>query len=113
MVYEELAPTGTSVQDDVAQAQQAQREKNTSCEGILVRRGQIWEDLDTQQNERHVVIESVADGEARVRDHYGTKHSTLSVSRMHRHSAGLRLVSPCELKYGAPKAPSDEMRESR
>lgn len=54
------------------------------------------------------MFESVAGGEAQVRDHYGTKHSTLSVSRMHRHSTGFRLVEPGELKYGAPAASSDE-----
>ncbi|MFC9755176.1 hypothetical protein [Streptomyces sp. NPDC056921] len=99
-----------SAQDDDAQAQ---REKNTTCKGILVRRGQIWESLDTRQSNRYVVIESVADGEAQVRDRYGTNHSTLRVSRMHRHATGWRLVGPGELKYGALKAPSDETRESR
>ncbi|WP_307527407.1 hypothetical protein [Streptomyces umbrinus] len=105
-------PTDTSAQDDDAQAQ-AQQEKNTTREGILVRRGQIWEDLDTRQSKRRVVVESVADGEAQVRDHYGTKHSTISASRMHRHSTGFRLVEPGELKYGAPTASSDEKTESR
>ncbi|MEV8601046.1 hypothetical protein AB0465_14330 [Streptomyces griseoviridis] len=99
------AATDTSTQDEDAQAQQ---EKNTTREGMLVRRGQIWEDLGTRQSKRHVVIESVADGEARVRDHYGTKHSTLSISRMHRHSMGFRLVESGELKYGVPTVPSDE-----
>ncbi|MFJ4622219.1 hypothetical protein [Streptomyces sp. NPDC088812] len=104
------AATSTSAQDDDAQAQQ---EKNTTREGILVRRGQIWEDLDTRQSKHRVVIESVADGEAQARDHYGTKHTTLSVSRMYRHSTGFRLVEPGELKYGAPTASSDEKTESR
>ncbi|MFF8918027.1 hypothetical protein ACF08M_33175 [Streptomyces sp. NPDC015032] len=99
------AATDTSTQNDDAQGQQ---EKNTTREGILVRRGQIWEDLDTRQSKRRVVIESIADGEARVRDHYGTKHSTLSVSRMHRHSTGFRLVEPGELKYGVQTISSDE-----
>ncbi|MEU3049073.1 hypothetical protein ABZ705_21630 [Streptomyces sp. NPDC006984] len=99
------AATDTSTQDEDAQAQQ---EKNTTREGVLVRRGQIWEDLDTRQSKRRVVVESVADGEAQVRDHYGTKHSTLSVSRMHRHSTGFRLVEPGELKYGVPTVSSDE-----
>lgn len=99
-----------SAQDDDAQAQQ---EKNTTCEGILVHRGQIWENLDTRQSNRHVIIESVADGEAQVRDHYGTNQSTLSVSRMHRHSTGLRLVDPGGLKYGARTASSDEKTENR
>lgn len=101
----DAVPTYTSAQDDDAQAQQ---EKNTTREGILVRQGQIWEDLDTRQSKRRVVIESVADGEAQVRDHYGTKRSTLSVSRMHKHSTGFRLVEPGELKYGVPTASSDE-----
>ncbi|MFJ6141379.1 hypothetical protein [Kitasatospora sp. NPDC092286] len=106
----DVPPADASAQDDDAQAQ---REKNTTCEGILVRRGQIWENLDNGQSNRHVVIESVADGEAQVRDHYGTKCSTLSVFRMHTHPTGLRLVSPGELKYGAPKAPSGEKTDSR
>ncbi|MFE6939627.1 hypothetical protein [Streptomyces chartreusis] len=84
------------------------QEKNTTREGILVRRGQIWEDLDTRQNQRRVVIGSVADGEAQVRDHYGTRRSTISVSRMHKHSTGFRLVEPGELKYGVPTVSSDE-----
>ncbi|MCM2392648.1 hypothetical protein [Streptomyces albipurpureus] len=109
-MHEEIASTDASAHDDDTQAQ---REKNTTCEGILVRRGLIWQNLDTRQSNRHVVIESVADGEVLVRDHYGTKRSTLSVSRMHTHSSGLRLVSPGELKYGAPKAPSGETCESR
>ncbi|MCX5103502.1 hypothetical protein [Streptomyces sp. NBC_00439] len=106
----DAVPTDASAQDDDAQVQQ---EKNTTREGILVRPGQIWEDLDTRQNQRRVVIESVADGEAQVRDHYGTMHSTPSVSRMHMHSTGFRLVEPGELKYGAPTASSDEKTESR
>lgn len=106
----DAVPTDTSAQDDDAQAQQ---EKNTTREGILVRRGQIWEDLDTRQSKRRVVVESVADGEAQVRDHYGTKHSIVSVSRMHRHSTGFRLVEPGELKYGAQRASWDEKTESR
>ncbi|WP_371793080.1 hypothetical protein OG285_32640 [Streptomyces sp. NBC_01471] len=108
-IVSDAVPTDTSAQDDDAQAQQ---EKNTTREGILVRRGQIWEDLDTRQSKRRVV-ESVADGEAQVRDHYGTKYSTLSVSRMHKHPTGLRLVGPGELKYGTPTASSDEKTQSR
>ncbi|WP_412075468.1 hypothetical protein ACLF6K_05970 [Streptomyces xanthophaeus] len=98
-------PTDTSTQDDDAQAQQ---ERNTTREGILVRRGQIWEDLDTRQNQRRVVIEFVKSGRARVRAHYGTRRSTISVSRMHKHSTGFRLVEPGELKYGVPTVASDE-----
>ncbi|MGW0881322.1 hypothetical protein [Streptomyces sp. NPDC002671] len=101
----DAAPTDTSAQDDDAQAQQ---EKNTTREGILVRRGQIWEDLDTRQNQRRVVVEFIKSGRARVRAHYGTRRSTISVFRMHKHSRGFRLVEPGELKYGVPTASSDE-----
>ncbi|MFD3970203.1 hypothetical protein [Streptomyces cyaneofuscatus] len=107
-IVSDAVPTNTSVQDDAAQAGQ---EKNTTCEGIPVRQSQIY--LDTRQSNCHVVIESIADGEAQVRDYYGTKHSTLSVSRMHRNSTGWRLVEQGELKYGAPTASSDERSESR
>ncbi|MFD4576736.1 hypothetical protein ACFWNK_30765 [Streptomyces sp. NPDC058417] len=99
------AATDTSTQDEDAQAQQ---ERNTTREGILVCRGQIREDLGTLQSRPHVVIKSGANGEARVRDHYGTKHSPLSISRMHRHCRGFRLVESGELKYGVPTVSSDE-----
>ncbi|MEU0942445.1 hypothetical protein ABZ379_06555 [Streptomyces canus] len=105
-IVSDAVPTDTSAEDD--DDAQAQQVRNTTREGILVCQGQIWEDLDTRQSKRRVVIESVADGDAQVRDHYGTKHSTLSVSRMYRHSTGFRLVEPGELKYGAPTASSDE-----
>ncbi|MFF4410221.1 hypothetical protein [Streptomyces sp. NPDC001404] len=106
----DAVPTDTSAQDDDAQAQQG---KNTTREGILVRQGQVWEDLDARQSKRRVVIKSVADGEAQVRDHYGTQHSALSVSRRHRHSTGFRLVEPGELKYGAPTASAEKKAKSR
>ncbi|MEU9599714.1 hypothetical protein AB0E06_23240 [Streptomyces sp. NPDC048109] len=104
-IVPDAVPTGISAQDDDAQAQQ---EKNTTREGILVRRGQIWEDLDTRQSKRRVVIEFVKSGRARVRAHYGTRRSTISVSRMHKHSTGFRLVEPGELKYGVPTVSSYE-----
>lgn len=98
-------PTDCSTQDDDVQAQQ---ERNTTREGILVRRGQIWGDLDTRKNQRRVVVEFVKSGRVRVRAHYGTRRSTISVSRMHKHSTGFRLVEPGELKYGVPTVSSDE-----
>ncbi|MFE0135220.1 hypothetical protein ACFWY6_27155 [Streptomyces sp. NPDC059037] len=98
-------PTDTSAQDDDAQVQQ---EENTTREGILVRPGQIWEDLDSRQKKRRVVVVSVQSGRARIRAHYGTRLSALSVSRMHKHSTGFRLVAPGQLRYGAPTVPSDD-----
>ncbi|MFD4242735.1 hypothetical protein ACFWP3_14210 [Streptomyces sp. NPDC058525] len=103
-------PTDCSTQDDDVQAQQ---ERNTTREGILVRRGQIWGDLDTRKNQRRVVVEFVKSGRARVRAHYGTRRSTISVSRMHKHSTGFRLVEPGELKYGVRATAPDERTESR
>ncbi|MGW3973882.1 hypothetical protein ACWEFD_31910 [Streptomyces ardesiacus] len=100
-----MLPAETSAQDDDVQGQQ---EKNTTREGILVLRGQTWEDLDTRQGKRRVVIEFVKNGRARVRAHYGTRRSTLSVSRMHKYSTGFRLVEPGELKYGVPTVSSYE-----
>lgn len=100
----DAVPTDTSAQDNA----QAQQEKNTTRDGILVCPGQIWEDLGSRQHMRRVIVESVAKGRARVRVHYGSRRSTVSVSRMHRHSTGFRLVEPGELKYGAPTVSSDE-----
>ncbi|WP_329142830.1 hypothetical protein OIU91_04215 [Streptomyces sp. NBC_01456] len=96
--------------DAAAQAEDAQLQQklNTTRDGVLVAPGQIWEDLDSRQKKRRVVVVSVQSGRARVRAHYGTRLSTLSVSRMHKHSTGFRLVAPGELRYGAPAAPSDE-----
>ncbi|MFJ2420675.1 hypothetical protein [Streptomyces brevispora] len=87
---------------------QLQQKLNTTREDILVVPDQIWEDLDTRQGKRRVVVVSVKSGRAQVRAHYGTRRSTLSVSRMHKHSTGFRLVKPGELKYGAPTASSNE-----
>lgn len=96
--------------DAAAQAEDAQLQQklNTTRDGVLVAPGQIWEDLDSRQKKRRVVVVSVQSGRARVRAHYGTRLSTLSVSRMHKHSTGFRLVAPGELRYGAPAGPSDE-----
>ncbi|MFJ9900537.1 hypothetical protein ACIQPR_45140 [Streptomyces sp. NPDC091280] len=93
-----------------AQAEDAQLQEklNTTRDGVLVAPGQIWEYLDSRQKKRRVVVVSVQSGRARVRMHYGTRLSTLSVSRMHKHSTGFRLVVPGELRYGASVAPSHE-----
>ncbi|MEV7952938.1 hypothetical protein [Streptomyces sp. NPDC088141] len=90
--------------DAAAEAEDAQIQKklNTTRDGVLVAPGQIWEDLDTRQNKRRLVVESVKNGRARVRAHYGTRLSTLTVTRTYKHSTGFRLVKPGELRYGVP-----------
>ncbi|KAB7839464.1 hypothetical protein [Streptomyces mobaraensis] len=99
------AANDTSTQNEDAQAKQ---EKNTTRESILVCWGRTWEGLDTRQSKSRDGIESVADGQAQVRDRYSTKHSTLNISRVHRHSTGFRLVEPGELKYGVRTVASHE-----
>lgn len=66
---------------------------NTTKEGILVKPHQVWEDLDARQSGRRVTVTSVAEGKAKVANSMG-RVTTLSVSRMHRHSTGWRLVQP-------------------
>ena len=66
---------------------------NTTKEGIEVRVGQIWRDLDKRMT-RVVRVMEVGNGKAIVRsgwDGSGTK-STISIRRMHRHSTGWELV---------------------
>ncbi|MFC8125498.1 hypothetical protein [Streptomyces sp. NPDC057302] len=105
----EAVPACAAAQAEDAQLQQ---KLNTTRDGALVAPGQIWEDLDSRQKKRRVVVVSVQSGRARVRTHYGVRLSTLSVSRMHKHSTGFRLVAPGEVRYGASAAPSDEKAQS-
>jgi hypothetical protein len=71
---------------------------NTTKEGIEVKAGQMWRDLDKRMDHRCVRVVSVTEGKATVArtdpvtgqtDERTTK---LSVSRMHRHSSGWALV---------------------
>lgn len=62
---------------------------NITKEGIEVKPGQVWRDLDKRMRGRVVTVLSVADGVAQVRGAIKTK---LSVRRMHRHSNGWQLV---------------------
>ena len=60
-------------------------------EGIEVKAGQKWRDLDKRMNGRIVTVEWVSvDGTiARVK---GARSTQLSISRMHRHATGWELV---------------------
>lgn len=61
-------------------------------EGVRVEPGQVWEDLDKRQSGRQVRVVSVGDGKAVVEPLAGGTRTRLSVSRMHKHSTGFRLV---------------------
>ena len=64
---------------------------NKTKDGIEVRAGQVWRDLDKRMRGRTVTVEWVSkDGTiARVK---GVRSTQLSISRMHRHSTGWELV---------------------
>lgn len=65
--------------------------KAITKEGIEVKAGQVWRDLDRRMNGRTVTVEWVSvDGTvARVK---GARSTQLSINRMHRHSTGWELV---------------------
>lgn len=64
---------------------------NTTREGIEVKPGQVWRDLD-KRVKRTVTVESVSNGRACVVSSNGSK-SCISVKRMHKSSHGFELVS--------------------
>lgn len=72
--------------------------KHITKEGVRVEPGQVWKDLDTRMNGRHVRVISVAEGKALVArtnpDNGWTSDNTsrLSVRRMHKSSTGWTLV---------------------
>lgn len=69
---------------------------NTTKEGIEVKAGQVWLDLDKRTGgERKVRVLSVSDGRAVVQavGHGSQPISRISISRMHKMSTGWALVS--------------------
>lgn len=70
--------------------------ENITKEGIEVKLGQVWEDLDKRSYGRHCKVMSIEDGKAKMQ-HYargqlGSK-TTVSIRRMHKHSTGWKLIS--------------------
>jgi len=65
-------------------------------EGIEVKPGQVWKDLDKRQAGRQCKVMEVVDGKAKMQvgaiGHLGSK-STVSIRRMYKHSTGWELVS--------------------
>lgn len=64
---------------------------NTTKEGIEVKRGQVWRDLDKRMNGRTVTVLRVLEGFAHCRSVVG-RDTRLAIARMHRHSTGWELV---------------------
>lgn len=64
--------------------------RNITKEGIEVKAGQVWRDLDKRMNGRTVTVIFATAGVARVK---GARTTELSISRMHRHSTGWELVT--------------------
>lgn len=65
----------------------------TTREGIEVRPGQIWQDLDKRQDNRRVLVIAVNGGKATVQPAAGGHKTRISISRMHAHSTGFKLVA--------------------
>lgn len=64
--------------------------RNITKDGIEVKAGQVWRDLDKRMKGRTVTVIFATAGYARVK---GARTTELSIHRMHRHSTGWELVS--------------------
>jgi hypothetical protein len=73
---------------------------NITKEGIEVKEGQVWRDLDKRMKGRTVTVLFAVAGVARVK---GARTTELAVSRMHRHSTGWELVSDAPTSTVAKK----------
>lgn len=65
-------------------------------DGIEVKPGQVWKDLDKRQPGRQCKVVAVDGGKAKMQ-HYASGHqlgskTTVSIRRMHKHSTGWELV---------------------
>lgn len=63
---------------------------NVTKEGIEVKPGQVWRDLDTRMYGRTRTVLAVVDGKAHMN---GSPKTKVSISRMHKGSSGWALVS--------------------
>lgn len=64
---------------------------NVTKEGIEVKRGQLWRDLDARMPNRICQVGSVSDGKAEMFAMVGGqagKRTFVSIRRMHKHSTG-------------------------
>lgn len=63
---------------------------NTNREGILIRPGQMWKDMNPRSDGRMISVSSVEAGIATVFD--GKRTPKLAVTRMYPHSRGYAIV---------------------
>ena len=63
---------------------------NITKEGIEVKAGQVWRDLDKRMHGRTVTVIFAVSGVAIVK---GVRTTELAIRRMHHHSTGWKLVS--------------------
>lgn len=61
----------------------------TTRDGIEVKPGQVWRDLDKRMNGRTLNVLRVEEGRAFMD---GPRKTSISIRRMHRHSTGWELV---------------------
>lgn len=69
---------------------------NITKEGIEVKPGQVWKDLDKRMTGRQCMVMAVDGGKAKMQHYaYGRLGSktTVSIKRMHNHNTGWQLVS--------------------
>lgn len=74
-------------------------EASSTKDGVLVKAGQVWRDLDKRMGNRHCKVDAVRDGKAVMfpclpdgRILRSARSTTVSVSRMHKGSTGWELV---------------------
>lgn len=66
---------------------------NVTKEGIEVKVGQLWEDLDKRMRGRRCFVCEVSNGKAVMRgEYYQLKTTKISISRMHKSSTGWKLI---------------------
>ena len=63
---------------------------NTNRDGVLIRPGQMWSDMNPRSNGRMISVSAVQGGVATIFD--GKRSPTLAVARMYPHSRGYELV---------------------
>lgn len=63
---------------------------NTNRDGILIRPGQMWRDLNPRSNGRLISVSAVQGGVATIFD--GSRTPTVAVTRMYPNSRGFELV---------------------
>lgn len=73
---------------------------NTTKEGIEVKVGQVWEDMDKRMNGRRKTVIAVVEGKAHMDGNPKTK---VSICRMHKFSQGWMLVDNAKLTGHGPK----------